>query len=267
MAPVPSSSRQTRKQRSSARKSKESRGNNLGRFEVVDNWCQMDFSGWEKPYKPDPANSKGWEHQDHVDRLRDLVPFWRDGVLAAEAGQEVTKMEEFYRRFDNEEANTTPSWGETGQRGWESNWANDNMDGQAWGEVINDGWGEAVNDGWGEVAHDGWGTPAVHPASPWGAASPRRSRASSAKPVSQPRSNNTAMSSDRIAKSRPPPNPNQHGAADEGPLDVSSFVEKMALEDNASPERKQLLHRFYAMPTHEKLKKIQETVQFLRSHG
>ncbi|TFY55669.1 hypothetical protein EVJ58_g8097, partial [Rhodofomes roseus] len=65
-----------------------------------DEWAPgyVDTSGWAKAFEWFTS----WEGTARADKMPDYIPFWRDGVLAAERGEEVGKMEEFLHRLDRE---------------------------------------------------------------------------------------------------------------------------------------------------------------------
>lgn len=119
----------------------------------------QDWSGWEDP-PPKPAYTKGWEYQTRVDRLRDVIPFWRDGVYAALEGRDVPKMEEFLERVYSEDV-----WGMS-----VDSWGVKPEDPHPW--ATGGGWNDRGK-GWGNAV--GWGSQADRPASDvWGVESVRQ---------------------------------------------------------------------------------------------
>ena len=209
------------------------------------------MSGWLAPSKPpeNPVAFKAWEQQGKVDRLRDLIPFWRDGVSAAEKGREVAKMEDFLHRLDEEERNGI--W-QTKNNGWgkdlgEDVWGPANRrpdargsrpsdNGAAWDPAGPGGWNTGRR--WGSDSGHGWEPPAaeqgwsgVQDNAGWGVA------AGGAVPRSEgisPRSEDTSASA--------------AAAWHEGePGDSWTFVEEIARQEAASHERRRDMHEFYAV--------------------
>lgn len=240
---------QPRKKRDKKRKSHNSRANQRNWMERLDAWHQVDAVDWGTPidsaYQPTPATVKVYEHQSRVDRLHDIVPFWRDGVLAAEAGEELGKWEEFYKKLDERPAVDDCDWPMPNDDpwGWNMEPKKDGEDPASWGAP-------APDDPWSTPAPAwGWGEPVAEPADPqpavgWGDPSPLRSRASSVKPISQPKSNHfdnwDAWSKQSRKKHR-----QKNNGVDR--RDLRSFVDKLAHDEHTTPERKQLLNQFYTV--------------------
>jgi len=268
-SPKPSKPRTKHKSKSKPKREKPRRPGTpqLDHLEVVDGWNQADFSGWGRPLSPGGEaqvwGSPSHDPPSHLDRLRDLVPFWRDGVAAAEEGLEATRFEDFFRRLDEEEA----------KNGW-------GYDAEGWGKELGvQVWGPPVNP-------DMWN--AKPDATPWGPpVEPRRPNWTKKWPTADDRviqpdllhleaSDNTPGSDEAWKPGEPrqgdnAPHPNAARTSDDGSPDrrVESwnFVENVARSEDASPERTEVMHKFYAMPTQEKVKKIQELVSFLRIHS
>ncbi|KAH9937066.1 uncharacterized protein B0H18DRAFT_950047 [Fomitopsis serialis] len=131
-----------------------------------------------------------WDHYYRDDKMPDYIPFWRDGVMAAERGEQVGKMEDFLERLDHNIRKRVglvdDEWGgDIGLNMWGGSPAPN-----AWGvqkqqkpPMRPKQWGanEAnwdvpdIGEGWGQVdswplwtADDGWGVPAD--SDPWAAA-------------------------------------------------------------------------------------------------
>ncbi|KAK7694797.1 hypothetical protein QCA50_001985 [Cerrena zonata] len=258
----PKPSRQPRKSRAQKRKTHDSRRNWQER---VDAWHQVDAADWGSPYdsgfNPSIAQVRVYEHQSRVDRLRDVVPFWRDGVAAAEAGEETGKWEEFYKKLDEQPTVDDNNWPTAMDDPW--GWTVDpKKDGE-------DPWATPAKDAWNAPTPTwGWGEPPAEPEHPqpaggWGDLCPLLSPTPSLKPISQPKSNHFENSDAWSKQSR---NKHQQKNGGVNPRKLRSFVDKLVRDDHASPERKELLHQFCVLPTEEKVKKIQEVANFLRSH-
>jgi len=239
-----------------------------GLIEVIDDWNHHDISGWLAPSKPpdDPTLLKSWEQQGRVDRLRDLIPFWRDGVMAAESGGEVAKLEDFLQCLEEEEQSGT--W-QTKNNGWGKDMGEDIWGpakrGGGWDSPRQDNaWRSGGEEGWGgNDGHGGWGSPAG--VNDWAAEAQDEAGWGDAvdhSPVTVPLPSEDTSPSAADVWSR------QHGKkSTRTPGDSWSFVEEVARQEEASFERRRSMHEFYAMPTQEKVKKIQEVVEYLRIHA
>lgn len=79
----------------------------------------------------------------HVDQVKDIIPFWRDAMIAAEHG-ETLRMEPFLEKLEREyeERQKNDTWGS--DRSWGNEWNNANM----WHVQTNDddsGWGHNMH--------------------------------------------------------------------------------------------------------------------------
>ncbi|KAI0076230.1 hypothetical protein K474DRAFT_1708297 [Panus rudis PR-1116 ss-1] len=271
---------------------------------VEDNWFQIDNSGWLNPQKPDPWNAKAWEYQGRVDRVTDFIPFWLEGVQAAEAGQEMKKMEEFYNRYDDltldyhawgdEEANNRKEndggWGAGQDEGWGvvnyDGWATpaDGGDSRvasgARGAVANDAWSQQDAGGWdatGRGTPNDSGSQAGWPTTPREGTWDNIHHARHDQPAATPQhhhSNSPSPASQRNPrKSRQQNWRNDHHSQTVGDQrspkpqkgGMKSFAEVVAKKTHAGPGRTQNLHQFSSLGTEEKIKRIQETAQTLRA--
>jgi len=185
-----------------------------------------DYSGWlvSTPY----ADLRAWEKQGFVDRQKDVVPFWRRGVDAAERGEEEEKWEDFLDRLE-EKYSKNGGW-DIGSDGW----------GRDDGANV---WGPAQvasqhDDGsWGGVKAT-WGLPDPTPV----AAHDDGKRDGSFK--------RKGSRKDRISNKDP-----------------WTFVEEVAKQEAATAERRKRMHEFFKMPTQQKVQQIQSTIRFLHSAG
>lgn len=246
-------------------------------FESVQPWNALDISGWNGPDKPHTMTSNAWDTQGRVDRLHSLVPYWWQGVLDAEEGGEPRKMENFFLMCEEEEK--ASGWGHLGDES--DPWGGGDFPG--WGDVkssetahkreVGGGGARAGRLSQGE-ANAGWNR---RPGN-WNIVN----RASGTDCPEAPRSDQTAKSDDLEMKDGLKSG-NPEVAVKKGGTSWD-FVERIARERHASPERKQSMHQFYAvsylspclvstsallmqfvqMPTDDKVKKIQEMVAFLR---
>lgn len=225
---------------------------------------------------------KVWEQQGRVDRLQDLIPFWRDGVLAARKGKEVAKLGEFLQRLEEEEKTESwrlknggwgndvgeDVWGPTGDQGdvWDAPPAGA---GEGWGSVVEEDW--ASGRGWGSDGGHGWGTtPATNygwgadgqdetgrgatsatnhgwgdrpDEAGWGNATENLGAAKSRSDDMRTRSEDTSPGTSAAGT--------WDGQHDKDPVkkprDSWSFVEEVARQEDASHERRRSMHEFYAV--------------------
>lgn len=216
-------------------------------FEGI-SWNPVDISGWVAPPKVSTPNVKGWEVQDRVDRLHLLVPYWREGVEVALSGGEPKKMEEFYQGHPDDDDSMDGGWG-------------GNLGENVWASLPNlEGWGPSARptQKTGRITPGDTIAKAVGTGGAWGASSPLRNVAEA------PASNRTPGSSGERGDQ------DRMNSIHSQPIDEDNswkFVEKVAQREEASPERKQSMYQFYTMPTENKVKKIQEVVEFLRVHS
>lgn len=210
-----------------------------------------DAAAWDVP----EDYNTSWDSWGRVDKMSDYIPFWRDGVQAAERGEKVAKMEDFLERLDreirerNRSANqwgkdlgldmwggggpTPNAWGAQHQEkptweaaekwdGPESGWGDSGV-GNGWGVPGGDAWADDAG-GWGVVPdkessgpdQTGWGVPECD----WGEWGPSTATESSGKLGSAP-----------ADKAR-------------GDNDLCMFVEKVAQEEAASPAKRERLRKF-----------------------
>ncbi|KAH8102429.1 hypothetical protein BXZ70DRAFT_780489 [Cristinia sonorae] len=242
-----------------------------GKLEVLDDWNQQDISGWLAPSAPpeDPMQFKAWEQQGRVDRLREMIPFWREGVIAAHKGGEVAKLEDFLRRLEEEEKKSWEAggWGnDVGEDVWGPSGRDQNDGwavppsgaGRGWDSVEDEGWGPAGQQGWvSPAAEQGW-VGAEQDEAAWGNATDYPVTAARRPDGNQGHSEDTSASAWGGRR-------NKTSGRKRG--DSWAFVEKVAQQEDASSDRRQSMHEFYAMPTQEKLKKIREVVQYLQAQN
>ncbi|KAK7064332.1 hypothetical protein R3P38DRAFT_38355 [Favolaschia claudopus] len=171
-------------------------------------WNPMgeDAAVWNAPLEEDPPLTKQEiqmrEHQYHVERVADIVPYWIKCVDAAAKGQEL-RLEPFL----NSLYNASDSWA-----------------------TSNDSWGPAPELGW--EAGGGWGPDVA-------------------------KSNGSSGFGSRWRTGSV--------ASEESPTTGYAFVENFARQESVTDvDRKHRLHKFFDMPTDEKVKKIDEIVRYLR---
>lgn len=217
-------------------------------------WNQVaDQSGWSKVEDStsylDPKNV---EQQGRVDGLGALIPFWIEGVHAAERGEEVMKMEQFYDELD---AHNTTSW----------DWGEEKKRSDGWGSGCNDwgvsgdtgGWDAPVDTGGWDAPPDptGWGAPGGWDQQPsgWG---------------------NDGWNSQEAAKGYASDDTERQEHGRRKVEDVETLVSKYA--HDAGPERRRQMYDFLQvcetkcfceyllilvqMPTEGKVQKIQEMI-------
>lgn len=220
-------------------------------------WLEQQANPWvAKPVELDKSapfeSLRSFENMDHVDKLRDLVPFWRDGVMAAERGEEAGRMEDFLERLE-EEWKRSHAWGKSGDDGW-------GMDtgAELWGFTA--GWDVPAN-------NQGARTPA------WGAQQKKRDDQGWA-PVgaawvmsSETASEKMSVSSHGGQRRNIPSWSARRGKqAKDRSRDVPEgedwkFVETVAQKEAATAEQTKRMHEFFEMPTQTKLQKIEEIIR------
>ena len=212
-------------------------------MERLGSWNEVDPVDWGTPLGSKPTFRLSSEHvkvherQYRVDQLHEIVPFWRDGVAAAEVGEEGGKWEEFYEKLDERAKNDENSWAVTDD---------------PWGWNVEPGkegdpppWDAPADNPWDPPPAWDWGEAAAEPADPqpivgWGDPSPARSRVSSVKPISQPKVDSW---------SKPSHNKHRRSNKSSDHRSLKAFVDRLAEDDRTSPERKQLLHKFSIVGT------------------
>lgn len=224
--------------------------------------AEKDMQSW-LPLGGDPASwdipedqNTSWDSWGRVDKMCDYIPFWRDGVQAAERGEKVAKMEDFLERLDREirERNRSANqwgkdlgldmwggaapvpnaWGAQHQEkpSWE---ATEQWDGpeSGWGDSAGaaNGWGVAGGDTWHDDA-GGWGVvPDKEPSGPdptgWG--------------VPEGDWGGWGVSTATESSGKPGPT-----SADKhrGDKHLWMFVEKVVQEEAASPAKRERLRVF-----------------------
>ncbi|KAI0936511.1 hypothetical protein AcV5_004628 [Taiwanofungus camphoratus] len=228
---------------------------------------------WKPEYRPYEdlrvAENKGWERQSHVDRLKDFIPFWRDGVYAAARGGDAGRLEEFLEKLDEEWRKNRP-WEQVGSDGWGVNNGED-----IWGTGVAD-WAAPEQpqgaDGWGPGKGD-WGVPSDRTAE-WGEETPdwgASKRGNGATGWGQGTGDSRGLSenvgaSDGGWHRRPDRRKRREKDRNEEmpDRDVWTFVEKVARREDASAERRRRMHQFYEMPTQKKVQKINEMIRSLQ---
>ncbi|EGO30915.1 hypothetical protein SERLADRAFT_376182 [Serpula lacrymans var. lacrymans S7.9] len=209
-------------------------------------WWDRDESGWEVDVPPLTSEGlRAQERQTHVDHVHEMVPFWRKAVEAAERG-EVLKLEEFLDRLEARGPWGTfdDIWGAqpgTGKDAW-SAWDDDGGD-KHWGKV--EPWAARDDDSVKRPARTNsfWGDKPDH--------LPRQE--------CHPRSGiGERVVGQGLGRKKAVDSPRKD--------DTYGFVEAIARQEAANEERKQRMHVFYKMPTHQKVQKIQEMIYFLRAN-
>jgi len=225
---------------------------NVSDFEM---WNPQPKESWVMPEDDTPLTVdelKARTRQVHVDQVRDMVPFWRKGVEAAEKG-EVLRLEDFLEKLAAEDrwgvADVDDPWGPSiGPWPADHPWGAAVAGGQAdtWGKVADSPWGKA--DPWGKVADwavDDDSTLSMHVDRSVSRHEEHRRNKSGAKGKGK---------KNRVR---------DHGKP--GRQDPHMFVEDIARQQAVDAERKRRMHDFYEMPTQDKVKKIEEMVRNLRT--
>ncbi|KAH7912585.1 hypothetical protein BJ138DRAFT_1004067, partial [Hygrophoropsis aurantiaca] len=220
------------------------------------NWWKQPAgeSGWETGDAP-PLTFEGlrvWEKQTHVDHVFDLVPFWQRAIDAAERG-EVLRLEDFLEKMEGDGGwrtaddvwNMMDPWSgpgkgkrPEGEWGQVEQWAKPDDGGWAdngdWATDHNDQLSLRQDNGTGSDPHQEWDTG-------W--------RTHHQQPDSSPPIHKPEISQD---------------------IDLRNykhiFVEDIARQEAADEARTRRMHRFFEMPTEQKLKKIQEMIRYLHAN-
>ncbi|TFK56959.1 hypothetical protein OE88DRAFT_1722019 [Heliocybe sulcata] len=233
----------------------------------------QDHSAWFQQPAPgeEPWDLRDLEKMDHVDMVYELVPWWREGVKAAESGI-VMKMADFLeqieaRHRDGVVAQDSQADEEDMDNPWRPRDPQDEA--RAWLE------GSAMP----REQYDEWGRPIgcsgqqwdQHPqeqdpewkmildeadrSSPWGNSDKTRTDDG---PVLE--RVNYGPQDVQDGSEQPPP------ASDSQPNEQDSwrFVEAVARRRAANGRRKNDMHTFYQMPTEDKLRNIQTLIHDLR---
>ncbi|CCM05179.1 uncharacterized protein FIBRA_07388 [Fibroporia radiculosa] len=212
-------------------------------------WQPADLSGWNPESTPYDDLQK-WERQGRVDRLRDLIPFWQDGVLAAERGEEAGRMEEFLERLEDEWNRTDGYCGQDGNDGWgrdtgEEVWGG----GDIWGVQTGEGGRQVLVTPQRQQNYSEWG-PGERD---WGVSLPSISDI----PL---QSGNFPRQDVQSAKARDSRTKDQILDRDRW-----TFVETVAKKEAASVERTRHMHKFYDLPTDRKVREIRQLIRFLQA--
>ncbi|KAH0838196.1 hypothetical protein J3R83DRAFT_6448 [Lanmaoa asiatica] len=241
-----------------------------------------DETCWDKIDHP-PLTSEGlrqWEMHAHVDHVFDLVPFWQRGIDAAEKG-EVLRLEEFLEKME-------------GDGGWRT--ANDVLGmlggwkvtpfeqareygGPKWGQPYRDDWAASQRGIWESNAFDwaasqrgGWGVASTRIASDateslcgrdggWGI---REGWAEGRSDFKRSRDNASAAQDGWGAQARV--GMAQAVRGDGRREELHHFVDDIARQEAVNEERRKQMHLFFEMPMEQKIRKIEETIRFLRTH-
>jgi hypothetical protein len=236
---------------------------NVSDFEV---WNPQPHDSWVMPQDDTPLTAdelKARTRQVHVDQVRDMVPFWMKGVEAARNG-EVLRLEDFLEKLAAQDrwgvAGLDDPWGPSiGPWPADHPWGDIVPGGGAdpWGKVPDDPWGRVDDDPWGKVDDNPWGKVAD-----WGVDEDSTLSLHMDRTVSDRRENrrwNKSGGQRKGKKNRP------RGDGKSKLQDPYAFVEDIARQQAADAERKKRMHDFYKMPTHAKVKKIEEMVRNLRT--
>ncbi|THH18421.1 hypothetical protein EW146_g2556 [Bondarzewia mesenterica] len=203
------------------------------------------WNPWDEPFAPGDWYSPYdiLETRDKVlwaDHCSEMVAFWRRGVAAAEKGEQVEKLQDFFLMMDKRK--------EKYDKGMEDVWAS-SRGADPWGW---DGGVAADVEKWELAPSDGWNPQAA-------AVSKRKPRKKSKKKKKQwPSSDHTV---------RP-----DEGGSDKmdvglatGEGDLSSFAEKYARRRSVNAAQKEKMNTFLEMPTEQKVNKIQEMIHSLHA--
>ncbi|KAJ7092590.1 hypothetical protein C8R44DRAFT_646838 [Mycena epipterygia] len=186
---------------------------------------------WHAPLEEDPPLTREElqmrEHQYHVERVADIVPYWIKCVNAAANGEEL-RLEPFLNTLQD----VSQSW-----------MTSDNPWAQATGSRT---WGDGGDAG-------RWG---VHPDA--------KPMSWSGRDGSKTHTGSLTTSGQETGRVENPLNRRSRNIGDNHKT-AYAFVEDVARHEAADAERKRRMHVFFEMPTHEKVKKIDEIVRYLQS--
>jgi hypothetical protein len=191
---------------------------------------------------------KARTRQVHVDQVRDMVPFWRKAVEAAEKG-EVLRLEDFLEKLASQDR-----WGIPGlDDPWGPSigpWPADHPWGAAAVEAVEaDPWGKVDDDPWGKVAD-------------WGGDEDSTLSIHADRTVSDRKWNRGWGKNSGKAKGRKNRSRGDDKAQHQDPY---MFVENIARQQSVNAERKRRMHDFFEMPTQDKVQKIQELGRYLHT--
>jgi hypothetical protein len=238
-----------------------------------------------------------WEMHSHVDQVFDLVPFWRRGIDAAEKG-EVLRLEEFLDRMEGDGGWRTAN-DVLGMLGAPSERAHD-YGGPMWGQPHQDDWAASQRGVWESHALDwagsqrgGWGVPSNRVASDatevsrerdsgWGI---REEWAEGGSDFRMGRGKSGAIQ-DGWGAGPPRVKTVRAVGGGGGREERHHFVDAIARQEAVNEERRKQMHLFFEvcfryqsssmsadptqtwqMPMEQKIKKIEETIGFLRTHA
>ncbi|KAJ7103662.1 hypothetical protein B0H15DRAFT_813121 [Mycena belliarum] len=197
-------------------------------------WDTNHNPDWNAPLEEDPPLTRDElqmrEHQYHVERVADIVPYWIKCVEAAAKGEEL-RLEPFLNSLKD----ASQSWMTS-----DNPWALTSGPG-AWGDT-----GDA--DRWG--VHPDKGTISSSRGSNTQAGTRSRTAATGGSA--------TGRAPDKRKGRRARTNMDHQKTA-------YAFVEDIARQEAADAQRKRRMHKFYEMSTEEKVQKITEIVRYLRS--
>ncbi|KAI0321381.1 hypothetical protein OF83DRAFT_330481 [Amylostereum chailletii] len=171
------------------------------------------------------------ERRDWVDRVPEKIGFWRRGVEAAARGEEPDRWQAFLESLDEE------------KKRMEHSLATD-----AYGPANDWGWGPAAN----EVVND-WAAPP----GAWGIPEWDRPMEDSSIKVQDWKQPHRSWESNSLLSDNSVP--------DGTPEGMDSFVENYARRQAVGSAKKVMLQTFSKMPTDQKVDKIQEMINSLRT--
>ncbi|KAG1716009.1 hypothetical protein ID866_1174 [Astraeus odoratus] len=197
-----------------------------------------------------------WGMYAHVDHVFDLVPFWRRAVFAAEKGEEL-RLADFLDKMEEGGGWRTASdvWNLLGtqqrSRGTASDVTQVDEPDKGWGIAEDWALAERGSQGWGIAADNGWGM------EDW-AMSEHGGEECSA-PVG-------CAQHPLLGQSRDGAMWNDDGVQlGQTVSDSDDFVDRVAHQSAVSEERRRQMHKFFQMPTEQKIQEIQRTIRFLQT--
>ncbi|KAK7059103.1 hypothetical protein VNI00_001728 [Paramarasmius palmivorus] len=206
------------------------------------NWwnpVQTTWESWNQPIEDDPPLTKDAmkerEHRYFADQVDDIVPFWIQGVEAAERGGQVSKLSEFLESLENRHNSNV--WPPHVHNPWQNPGSRSIIGGRA------HGWEQ------GSLEDHGWGLLRVD----WG------SQDKSGSSCNTNGRNSCTPSEDQHSFWCDPANPESD--------DAFNFVEEIATQEAADERRKQKMHSFFELSTDEKVKRIDDLIRTLHSHS
>jgi len=236
-------------------------------MDTSDAWYQpVDQSGWdvEDTSYLDP---KTVDQQYRVDGLNGLIPFWIQGVRAAERGEEVAKMAKFYEELDAQErlwayGSSAGSHGkiQAPYSGWGSRTADWDVDGQKGGWGQNTGLARWSTADWDVNQEKGdWGQPT-------GSVGWEARDWNSHEVVVHDEVRYTSGDVRRRRGDIHNQRRRQKDCGSEADKNVRDLVSKYAHRKEVRPERRRQMYDFLKMSTEDKVQKIQEMIYRLQSN-